>query len=124
MSKYGNKRCQYNGIVFDSMREMNRYKELYLLEKANEIQDLQMQVPFVLIPTQREQSDEVFKTGPNKGQPKPGKVIERSCIYIADFCYYENGKYIVEDAKGKKTKEYMIKRKLMLHIHGHRIRET
>jgi hypothetical protein len=124
MSKYGNRKCQYNGIIFDSIREMNRYKELLLLQKAGEISDLQLQVPFVLIPTQREYTDDVFKTGPNKGQPKFGKVIERSCIYIADFTYYENGQYIVEDAKGKKTKEYLIKRKLMLHVHGHRIRET
>lgn len=124
MSKYGNRKCQFNGIVFDSMREMHRYKELLLLQKAGAISDLQLQVPFELIPTQREESTEVISRGPNKGKTKPGKVIEQACMYYADFCYYENGKYVVEDSKGKKTKEYLIKRKLMLHVHGHRIRET
>ena len=124
-NKYGNKKCQYNGIVFDSKHEMERYKELLLLQKAHEISDLQLQVPFVLIPTQREESSMYYVKGPKKGQLKFGKVIEKSCVYIADFQYTDKGgNKIVEDAKGKRTKEYMIKRKLMLYIHKIRIKEV
>ena len=54
-----------------------------------------------------------------------GKLVERAVNYIADFTYNdENGLRVVEDAKGMKTKEYIIKRKLMLHIHGIRIKEV
>lgn len=113
--KYGNKKCQYNGIVFDSKHERDRYCDLMLLQQAGKIYDLQLQVPFELIPTQYEKSDEIYTKGPKKGQPKPGKVLEKACTYIADFTYYDSdGDYVVEDAKGLKTKEYRIKKKLML----------
>lgn len=124
MSKYGNRRCQYNGIVFDSVHEMERYKELLLLERAGEISNLKLQVKFELIPEQREQSTEIYKRGPKAGQFKPGKIVEKSCVYIADFVYIRNGQRIVEDAKGMKTKEYRLKKKLLLYRHGIRIVET
>ena len=122
-SKYSNKKSIYNGMTFDSKKELCRYKELLLLKEAGEIQNLQTQVKFVLIPTQRDTSTEVYKKGVNKGKLKPGKVIEKECCYIADFVYSENGKMIVEDTKGVKTKEYIIKRKLMLYTYGIRIKE-
>jgi hypothetical protein len=50
-------------------------------------------------------------------------VVERACAYVADFVYTENGKKIVEDTKGFKTKDYIIKRKLMLWVHGIRVKE-
>ena len=53
-----------------------------------------------------------------------GKLLEREVSYVADFVYTENGKRIVEDTKGFKTKDYIIKRKLMLHVHGIRIKEV
>lgn len=106
--KYNNKITEVNGIKFHSAKEAKRYQELLLLEKAGAIQELKLQEKFELIPSQR---------GDN------GKVIERACSYVADFCYKENGEYIVEDTKGFRTKEYIIKRKLMLKIHGIRIRE-
>ena len=52
-----------------------------------------------------------------------GKVVERACSYIADFVYMERGEKVVEDVKGVKTKDYIIKRKLMLFIHGIKVRE-
>ena len=53
-------------------------------------------------------------------------MIEKSCVYIADFVYKdeETGRTVVEDAKGVKTKDYIIKRKLMLWLHGIRIAEV
>lgn len=116
--KYGNKRTKVDGITFDSMKEAKRYKELSLMERSGAIQDLQRQVKFVLIPAQRE-PDTIGK----KGGIHKGKLIERECAYVADFVYQENGKTVVEDTKGMKTKDYIIKRKLMLYVHGIKIKE-
>ena len=116
--KYGNKKVEIDGHVFDSRKEARRYQELRLLERAGAIQNLQMQVEFVLIPAQYE-PDIIGK----RGGIRRGKLLERECSYIADFQYIENGKLIVEDTKGVKTKDYIIKRKLMLWRHGIRIRE-
>jgi len=73
-----------------------------------------------LIPAQRE--PDVIGV---KGGVKKGKVIEKECSYIADFVYNdEDGDLIVEDTKGIKTKDYIIKRKLMLYVHGIKITEV
>lgn len=123
--KYGNKKITAgNGQVFDSKKEYRRYCELTLLERAGEITNLQKQVHYLLIPEQRAPSTEVYKRGPRTGQPKPGPVLERKVTYIADFVYEQNGEPVVEDVKGLRTKEYVIKRKLMLYTYGIRIKET
>ena len=121
--KYKNQKINVDGMTFDSKKEANRYKELSLLQKAGEISGLQTQVRYVLIPAQREVSDEVYTKGENKGKYKPGKLLERECTYVADFVYYKDGKVIVEDTKGFRTKEYIIKRKLMLYVHHIQIKE-
>ena len=112
------------GYVFDSKHEFYRWCELRILWRTGKITDLKRQVKFELIPAQREASTEVYKAGPHKGLPKPGAVIEKACTYVADFTYIENGKLVVEDAKGHKTEAYKIKRKLMLWVHNIRIKET
>lgn len=111
MTKYNNVR--YGG--YDSKKEYRRAQELELLQRKGLISGLQKQVSFELIPSQRED--------PNN--PK-SKVLERSVKYIADFQYLRerDGVLIVEDAKGMRTKEYIIKRKLMLHVYGIRITEV
>lgn len=106
--KYKSHKVTANGLVFDSKKEYNRWCELALLQKAGQVTDLQRQVKYELIPSQR----------------IDGKVAERACTYIADFVYRENGKIVVEDTKGFKTKDYIIKRKLMLWVHGIRVREV
>lgn len=116
--KYNNKKITRNGITFDSKKEARRYGELLLLERAGEITDLQRQVEFVLIPTQRDPD-----TIGVRGGVKKGRTIELAVKYVADFVYKENDKIVVEDTKGFKTKDYIIKRKLMLYIHGIRIKE-
>lgn len=118
MRKYGSKKVTIDGITFDSKKEANRYCELKLLERAGKIQNLELQKTFELIPAQREPS-----TMTKTGKEKQGKVIEQSVKYIADFVYTENGKTVVEDTKGFKTKDYIIKRKLLLYVYGIRIRE-
>ena len=119
MSKYNNRKVRRDGLTFDSKKEHTRYNELLLLEQAGEIRNLRRQVKFVLIPTQREPS----KIG-TRGGVKKGKLLERECAYIADFVYTENGKIVVEDTKGLRTKDYIIKRKLMLYVHNIRVREV
>lgn len=118
--KYGNKKVIVDGIEFDSKKEAKRYKELVDLQARGEIDDLQRQVKFVLIPVQREPDTIGAKGGVHKG-----KVLEREVAYIADFRYWDNkiDDYVVEDTKGIRTKDYIIKRKLMLWVHGIRVRE-
>lgn len=106
-------------MTFDSRKECNRYREFQRLETAGRIENLRRQVPFELIPAQREPDRE----GPRGGK-RQGKIIERPCRYIADFAYWQDGEYIVEDCKGMRTADYKIKRKLMLWRHGIRILET
>ena len=118
-NKYGNEKVIRNGKVFDSVKEARRYGELSWLERAGEITDLKTQVKFVLIPAQREPDRE----GKN-GKIIKGKLIERECAYYADFVYKEKGKIIVEDTKGYRTKEYIIKRKMMLYFYNIKIREV
>lgn len=122
--KYGNRKVKAGGLVFDSKKEYRRWCELGLLERAGQIANLRRQVEYVLIPEQRAQSVEVYARGPKKGKSKPGKLLERKVVYIADFAYEEAGEAVVEDCKGMRTKEYILKRKLMLYVHGIRIRET
>lgn len=119
-NKYNNLKTYRDGIAFDSKREAIRYTQLKLLLDAGEISDLERQVKFVLIPTQREPDI----IGPRGGR-KPGKLIEKECFYVADFVYIDNktGEKVIEDTKGMRTPDYLIKRKLMLKVHGIRIRE-
>ena len=120
-NKYGNRKIAFDGQTFDSKKEMRHYTELLLLEKAGKIKDLQRQVKFQLIPAQREPDI----VGP-KGGKKPGKLIEREVSYVADFVYtdLQTGQAVVVDTKGFRTKEYTIKRKMMLYFHGIRIKEV
>lgn len=123
-SKYGNRKTVVDGITFDSKKETNRFRELQLLERAGKITALQRQVKYVLIPTQREFSNEIYKKGAHQGHFKPGKVLEKECSYIADFAYIQGGAYVVEDTKGVRTEAYKIKRKLMLERYGIQIKEV
>lgn len=120
-SKYHSKKVHSSNGDFDSRREYRRYLTLKSREAAGDIESLERQVKYVLIPTQRE-PDTIGK----RGGIKKGKVIERECTYIADFRYFDNkrGCVVVEDCKGFRTKEYKIKKKLMLYMHGIRVEES
>lgn len=102
--KYHNKNITIDGIKFDSKKEARRYTELKWLEKAKEITDLKLQVPFELQPK--------FN--------KNGKTY-RAIQYIADFVYFDikQDKYIVEDTKGFKTDVYMLKKKIFEYKYPH-----
>lgn len=118
-SKYHSKKITVGGETFDSLKECERWHELQRMQTKGEIRSLCRQVRYNLIPTQREPDI----VGP-KGGHRQGKIIERGVDYVADFAYYRDNKMVVEDVKGYKTPEYIIKRKLMLYRFGIRILET
>lgn len=119
INKYHAKKVELDGLKFDSKKEAKRYRELLLLERAGQIKDLQMQVQYELIPSQKDIS---------------GRVIERAVIYIADFVYTDIStpvhRLIVEDVKGYRNTnsaayaKFVIKRKLMLYKNGIKITEV
>ena len=118
-NKYKSHKTNANGVIFDSKKEYNRYIELTLLSRSGAIKGLKRQVKFELIPAQYE--PDIISP---RGKAKKGKLVERAVSYIADFVYTdENGKTVVEDTKGFRTKDYIIKRKLLLYMHGIRIKE-
>lgn len=119
-SKYGAKKTEVDGIIFDSKKEAKYYQELKAKLDAGEISDLQLQKSFELIPQQREPS-----TFSKKGKEKLGKVIERKCCYIADFWYKDaDGNTHCVDTKGFRTADYKIKKKLLLWRYGIKIEEV
>ena len=116
-SKYHNRKVKTSdGIVHDSRKEADRWQYLKLLESAGKIMELKRQMEFLLIPAQYEQI--------MVGKKKKKKVVERACVYRADFVYHnEKGELIVEDVKGLRTRDYIIKRKMMLYVYGIKIKE-
>lgn len=95
--KYNAKPLEFEGFRFDSKKELKRYLELKMLEKAGKIKDLQLQPVFLL--------QEGFKR----------KITHRAITYRADFEYIdEKGNRVVEDVKGVETPVFKIKKKLFL----------
>ena len=104
--KYGNKKTIIRGLEFASKREAARYVELVAMWRAGDISEPICHPSFELIPAQVACS---------------GKK-ERGVTYIADFSYRRrDGSRVVEDVKSPVTAKlpaYIIKRKLMLRVHG------
>ena len=103
MAKYRNIKCEVDGIIFDSIKEAKRYKELKLLERAGVLHSIECQ--------------RVFKI------EVKGVHI---CKYIADFFYIENNLPVVEDVKSAYTAKlpvYRLKKKLLAATHGITIKE-
>ena len=105
--KYKNKKTEVGGILFDSKKEANRYQELKLLEKAGHIQHLELQPRINL------------KCGDKPLLYPSGRQV----FYKADFRYVENGRYVIEDTKGFRTRTYKIKQAILLAM-GIHITET
>lgn len=88
----------FEGLSFDSKRELHRYVLLREMVRSGAISDLRRQVPFELAP------------GVSiNGRRRP------PLRYVADFVYRERGSAIdtIEDVKGVVTEAYRIKRHLM-----------
>jgi len=101
---YGAQRVEIMGKMFDSKAEGKRFLELTALQQAGEIFNLETQVEYELIPAQ-----------------KVGNHKERPVKYVADFRYItKDGNRVVEDVKSAptKTREFIIKRKMLLFFHG------
>lgn len=128
MSKLRNRKTVVDGIEFDSRKEARRYTELSLLEKAGAISDLRLQVKYVLIPAQYETYERYGKRGQRLKDGQ--RLVEREIAYIADYVYTQDGKTVVEDVKGYRDPssaayaKFVLKRKLMLWIHGIKIKEV
>lgn len=112
-SKYGNRKIENEYGKFDSVLEYERFLFLRQASREGLIDCLERQVPFELIPTQYITIEKHNKRGIRLIK----KVAERATMYYADFVYYkhEGNSFVkvVEDAKGRRTKEYILKRKLM-----------
>jgi len=103
MNKYHARKVEYDGIKFDSAFERNRYIQLRKMEEEGKIRNLRMQVKYEIIPKQ---------SG------------ERAAHYIADFVYENDNGVVVEDTKGFSTPDYILKRKLMMWVHGIKVQEV
>lgn len=106
-NKFNAKKTTIDNIEFDSAKEAKRYVKLRALEDAGEIQHLRLQVPFELVPS--------FECC---------GVKYRGMKYVADFVYFRDGKFVVEDCKGVKTPEYKMKKKLMAYLNHINIEES
>lgn len=111
-AKYLNDKVKsLSGEQFDSKRERARYRQLGLMQTAGVISGLRRQVRYQLLPTLRRAD---------------GKA--EVCVnYVADFVYEQDGKLVVEDVKSPPTRKlpaYVLKRKLMLFVHGITLKET
>ena len=117
-NKWKNKKVEYQGIVFDSAKERDRYIVLQSRQAQGLISDLQHQVKYVVIPQLSRLENIALKTKTKTVK----KVLFPETKYIADFVYTDiDGKQVVEDVKGAKimiTPEFKLKQKLMLHVHN------
>jgi len=88
-NKMRNEKIRAYGRTWDSSKELSRYRELLLLEKAGLISDIVIQPYFLLLDTLRDK-----ETG-----------VHAKKSYTADFSYFSKteGKTIVEDVKSKFT---------------------
>lgn len=90
VNKFRNKRMKVDGVSYDSKKEYERHCFLKILEKSKEISNLRFH------------------------QDKIVLIENPKTIYIPDFCYDEKGKHIVEDFKGMQTKEFILKKKMII----------
>lgn len=111
-SKYKSKKTEIGRIRFDSKKEAERFKELFMLERNGKIRNLKLQHDFTL--------QEAYTT-------TDGERI-RAIRYVADFTYYdcESNEFIVEDVKSKATKTdvYQMKRKMLREKFNLKVREV
>lgn len=107
--KYGATRTEVNGITFDSKWEAHRYMELLQLERVDQIQDLQVHVPFGL-----------------HVRAPDGETV-RIASWTADFQYWREGRMVIEDTKSGPTRRkeaYVLKRKHFETEYGVRVLEV
>lgn len=124
-NKYGNKKVEYDGLVFDSKKEKERYVVLKDAETKGLISNLKTQVKYQLIPAIREEYIEQLKT---KERVKE-RTIQKAITYTCDFQYIKDEQTIVEDVKASPKaasldKVFMLKEKLFRYVYGFSIRRV
>lgn len=124
-NKYGNKKVEYDGIVFDSKKEKDRYVVLKDAETKGVIKNLKTQVKFELIPAIREQYIKQLKTKEKTEE----RTVQKAITYTCDFQYEKDGVKIVEDVKASpKTaaldKAFLLKEKLFRFKYGFPIKRV
>lgn len=115
--KFGARKVEHDGIVFDSKLEGDRYLFLRDLERNGEIQNLRMQVEYELLPRQSKMVTVHMKTKDKVVE----KFLEHPVSYKCDFQYEYQGETITEDTKGSNkmaSRDFPIRKKLMLYRHG------
>lgn len=121
--KYNNTKVEFDGIKFDSKKEMQRYLALKDAREKGLISDLKLQVRFELIPAVKEEYVEHLKT---KDRIKT-RTLQLPITYTCDFLYIKDGETIVEDVKASPKmlpKEYTLKKKMMFALKGIKIKEV
>lgn len=100
-NKYGASKVELDGYKFDSKKEARYYQELKLLQKGGVVKSFELQVAYVL--------QEGFRHKCCKRKVLP-------ITYLADFVvHYTDGHTEVVDVKGFRTKDYKIKKKMLLY---------
>lgn len=121
--KYNNTKVEYDGIKFDSKKEMQRYIVLKAAEDSGVISNLELQVKYELIPAVREEYIEHLKT---KDKVKT-RTLQLPITYTCDFQYLKDGVLIVEDVKASPKmlpKEFVLKEKMMFALKGIKIKKV
>ena len=112
-SKYGSSKVEFNGMLFDSKYEVQRYIYLLGLQQQGKIRGLHRQTPFLLIPKTTKLVAKQLKTKVKYIE----RIVELQSLYHNDFTYFEDGKYICEEFKSHMTSklaDYILRRKLMV----------
>lgn len=125
-SKFGNKITYVGDIRFDSKTEANWYLKYRDAERRGWISNLRLQVPYELIPGIYEEREEIKHLKTKDKVVRKKVTVQKPVHYIADFVYFDNrtGKEVVIDVKGKRTKEYILKKKMMRYFKGIEIIEV
>lgn len=119
-NKYHARKVNICGIEFDSKKEGMRWLLLKDMERTGEISDLRRQVSFELLPAIYEDVTVHLKTKDKVER----KLVQRAVHYVADFVYTDKeGNQVVEDTKGLRLPDYILKKKMMLALLGIEISE-
>jgi hypothetical protein len=121
-AKYNNTKVEFDGLKFDSKKEMLRYMALKDAESKGIISDLQTQVKYELIPAVTEEYVEHLKT---KDRIKT-RTVQLAITYKCDFAYIKDNQLVIEDVKASPKmlpKEYILKKKMLFALKGLRIKE-
>ena len=123
--KYNNKEVEYNGILFDSKKEKDRFVFLKEAEEQGLISNLQRQVKFELLPAIKEKYIKHLITKEKECE----RTVQLAVTYTSDFTYFKGNEYVVEDVKASPNlaaldKSFVLKEKLFRYKYGFSIKRV